>query len=255
MKFIVESLLIALFAASLAATPLPIVVSDPGGYGGTTPGAAQNNGDVIGLLKYFDIDAIRFTIIDAMQVEAVIRVNYHNGDANLDPFSIGGGIPTLKPADLLFDVDGIYTYGVPLSGHDCLIAGALYQVVNGQPFVKDAKTVLNYGSYSSTNFRPSEPVWIKASHAQLVGDNLFFDAERFGSTSAVDITIRFTPTGDFLRAVTDGVSVHFASATCANDVLYGRLQYAAVPEPAAMALTGGGLLAVGLYGLRRRRRG
>jgi hypothetical protein len=243
-----------LLASALPAAPLPITIPDPGGYGGTTPGGAHSNGDVIGLLKHFDIDAIRFTTIGAMQVEAVIRVNYHNGDEDLDPFSIGGGIPTLKPADLLFDVDGAYTYGVPLTGHDCLTAGALYQVVNGQPFVKDAKTVLGYGSYSSTNFRPSEPVWINASHAQLAGDNLFFDADRYGFTSAVDITIRFAPSSDFLVALADGVKVHFASATCANDVLDGRLQYAVVPEPTGLVLTGSGLLAAALFARRRGRR-
>jgi hypothetical protein len=235
-----------LAAAAGLGTPLPITISDP--YGGTTPGTAKNNGDVIGLLNSFDIDTVTFTTISAMEVEAVIRLNYNNGDATLSPFSIGPGTPTLRIADLLFEVDGVYVWGVPLSGHDLLTLGALYEVTNGQPFAKDARWVL--GDPTNVIYRPEEAVWIKASHARLVGGNLDFDVTRVGNTSAVEITLSFIPTDEFLSALGKGVTVHLAAATCANDVLDGHLQYA-VPEPATVTLAGLGLLALALA--RRRR--
>jgi hypothetical protein len=253
MKLVSAACLALFLAAVLSASPLSITISDPGGYGGTMPGNAASNGDVIGLLKYFDVDAIRFTTIEAMKVEAVIRMNYNNGDATLSPFSIGGGFPTLRPGDLLFEVDGIYTYGVPLSRHDMLTAGALYHVTNAQPFTKDAKTVLNYGSSSSTNFNPNVPVWINAYNAVEAGANLSFIPVQVGATSAVDITVSFVPDLQFLAYLERGVGVHFASATCANDYIDGRLQHV-VPEPVPLVLTGFGLLSIGVFGQRLRRR-
>jgi len=45
------------------------------------------------------------------------------------------------------------------------------------------------------------------------------------------------------------MSIHFASATCGNDVVNGNL--APVPEPGTLALFGTGLMAAGLV-MRRR---
>jgi len=259
MRLITIALFMLLFTMTATAVPLPITISDP--YG--------DPNDVRGSLADFDIHYVQFTIIEAGMIEAVIRTNYHGGDNLLGDWTMVIGSEhdhhtvTLEPGDLLFDVDGVYTYGVPLTAHDGLTAGALYQVMNDQPFTRTARSVLGLESAHDGSYNPDEPVWINASidpsasHAQEIGGNLDFESIRFGSTDEIQITMRFVPTVQFLLDLAHtgahpGLSVHFASATCANDILDGSFWYP-VPEPASMVLMGGGLLALGLFGRRFRR--
>jgi hypothetical protein len=63
------------------------------------------------------------------------------------------------------------------------------------------------------------------------------------------VRIAFVPDSTFMQALLgNNLSVHFAAATCANDIIDGRI---AVPEPATWFTLSAGLLGLGL--LRRRR--
>lgn len=261
MRIAIVTLFAALLSGPALPNPLPVssVVHDPGGYISATPGTASGtNGDVIGKLKDFDIDYIRFTITAAQQIEALIRVNYHHG-ATSSPFALNawsiGGVDgrtvTLNAGDLLFDVDGQYRYGVPLTAHDSLLAGSLYQITNTQ----QAHQVLGLSS-TSTSIRPTYPVWMAPAGADLIGGKVSMSYARVGTTSAVDISLIFNPSSQFLvDLATQGLGIHWAVATCGNDVVDGRIQLGAVPEPGTLVLMGCGLLALGLAGRRRLRRG
>ncbi|MBI4876161.1 MAG: hypothetical protein HY822_16110, partial [Acidobacteria bacterium] len=75
MKLLTGASFAVLFALTALANPLPtsVVVYDSGGYVSSTPGSAHgSNGDVLGALKDFDIDYIRFSINAAQEIEALI---------------------------------------------------------------------------------------------------------------------------------------------------------------------------------------
>jgi hypothetical protein len=240
-------MLAAMTAAAIPlSTSLPITLNDPGGYGGTNPGSASSNGDVLGLLKDFDIDYIKFTVITAQEVQALIHVNYDHGAASpLNLYDWPWNGKYLRSGDLLFDVNGTYKYAVPIAPHDSLTAGALYMITN----VKDSDTVLG----TSSGIRPDIPVWMDKTGASLIGSKIALSYALDAGISGI-ITLRFDPNDAFLADLANpGLSVHYASATCANDYMDAEFRYV-VPEPVSMVLMGGGLVGLGLIGRRRLRR-
>ena len=72
-----------------------------------------------------------------------------------------------------------------------------------------------------------------------------------GGSTIYKVSVSFDPSNAFWTDLsTSGLSVHFASATCANDVIDGK-----VTEPGTLLLLGGGLVAMvvaGRKGLARK---
>lgn len=218
-------------------------ILDP--YGGTNPGGLKNNGDVIGLLSKFDLDRVIFNNLGGGAFRFSIFMNYNNGDTTLSGINLGSWIPVLYPGDILLSTGSSY-YAIPLISHTNsgpgsggLSAGHLY-AVNG---FLTARTVL--GNPSSAIYRPDHAVWGDANGALQLGTGSVTATAVGGSAIQVDVNFSTTDSS-FLDDVLNGIAVMFASATCGNDVLEGRIPESATPEPVTYALIGAGLTAIGL---------
>ena len=119
-----------------------------------------------------------------------VLFNYNDGDATLSAINMGYGVPTLHVGDILFS-NGTNLYGIALSNHDSLIAGHLYLLTGAQT----AHTVLNWGSTSSTNYRPNEFVWMDPSGATDIGTGSVLTTVFDHSEVAAKVT--FKPTAGF----------------------------------------------------------
>lgn len=224
----------------------PVSIIDPySGQNNSGSGPASIAADVIGLYAEFDIDQIVFTSITPGNVTAQIRFNHAlpntlTADPSLQAYSYPG--VTLPVADLLFDVNGVFTYGVPLVSHDSLTAGALYQVQS----VYTSDHFLNGSGYY---WRFGAPVDINPAGAVLLDAGSTPVTTVLGGAE-VQTVLSFTPSSGFWNDLSaQGLSVHFASAVCGNDVLDGRIT--ATPEPGSILLLGSVLL-IGASVLRKR---
>jgi hypothetical protein len=264
-RLLLSTLATLMFAVLASATPLtfntPYIVTDP--YAGTT-GQNPTSGDVVGDFTKFDINVIKFLQLDSTLIRAEIDLNYDEGATGLPMFSVGSH--NLNIGDLLFgDSSGHYSFGVGVQTHSyapnggtygvnsgglTVLAGALYQINTGGILL--AENALNdYSAAGTSSFRGKEAVWMwnnGTSLTQLTNGGSVSVASIGGKEIAV--TVSFVPNAAFISAIQSGnLYVHFASATCGNDVINGQLQ--PVPEAGTWSmLFGGALIGAGLW--RRR---
>jgi hypothetical protein len=239
-----------LCGVAFTASATPYVIGDP--YPGT-------NGDVIGDLSQFDIRQIRFLQLDQNLIQAEIDLNYDGGDLTLAQFQVGDD--RLNIGDLLFRVGNDYRYGVALQTHSnspntgsafhtggqAILAGALYRINAGGVLTADDMLDNN----CLTCYRPNEAVWMwnqNGTVTQLtnpVTTPVTVAHANQGNAAELLVRVSFVPDSTFMQALlSNQLSVHFASATCANDIIDGRV---AVPEPGTWMMLGAGLIGLGLW--------
>jgi hypothetical protein len=245
---------LALLSASVRADQ---VILDP--YTGAFSNQ-EGGSDVVGLHKLFDIDRIRFLNLSQNNVTVELLFNYNRGNASLAPFNFPTGTcdetrsncVELWVGDLLFDAgaDSTYYWGVPLYGHDGLQAGNLYQMQPNGYTTSDQEMA---GKEAYFTWAYDRPVRIDADKLDAQG-RMGAGVATYGmavpGSYEVKTTLSFsTGNTDMWEQFLDNgeLSVHFASAICANDYIDGMI-YA--PEPDSYLLFGGGLLL--LIGVGRR---
>ncbi|HXZ84434.1 MAG TPA: hypothetical protein VEI82_02990 [Myxococcota bacterium] len=217
--------------------------SDPYGVGAP---------DVLGNPADFDIRSLDLTLTPkSLLVE--LRLNYHNGDTSLAPFSeagssfagtqVGIGDVLIQGHSFLWAIPltplggggiggGYYAVMGPMAVADPLtrgqvLPGSLYLVTGSL----SAGQVLGAGA--AADLRADEPVWGDGGNLGIGSPDYTGYIPMVTSLGGPEIEIQLTVSTD--QAVYDdlagGYRVHFASTTCACDVLDG-----AVPEPAGLAL-------------------
>jgi hypothetical protein len=225
----------ALLATSAWALPtLPLKFTDPI--------ASADPSDVIGDPLKFDISSLTFTSLNNTVLNLDIRFNY-GGGSSLAGFLNSTGAVTLNVGDLFINTGG-QTYAYILNGHNGLQTNGLYSITNRLT----AQTVL--GNPSGINYRNNALVWASANGATLLSTGSKSVISVGGPTELVaSLSLNLTPS--LLASMNNGFDFYFASATCGNDEIFGRVPADSVPEPGAWALMGAGLIGLGL--LRRRR--
>jgi len=175
----------------------------------------------------FETTSIQY-VVNENPFEVVITTQYR-----LSGLLVGNW--QTRPADLLLDgaANGVgWDYAIPLVSHGSFTAGHVYSITSLA--VSD-----DFAPSSSYSYNHNEYVWIEAGT----------DKGLSGTVSDTLSGISYVANGwywDDSNPAGDYLTLGWATATCANDVIKG----APVPIPTAAWLLGSGL--VGLVGIRRR---
>ncbi len=232
-------LLLAVAPAALAA---PITISDPWGVGAP---------DVIGANSSFDIQK---GVFDFGPTSATIKLYFNFGPNNtsLAPFALGS--VTLSLGDLFLNGGGV-NYGIALVAHNTAVsgdvaAGTLYQINNSNGQLTASQALGN----PQIGYRPNEIVWLRNNGAGSITPVAVGSVSvQSGGDGVINpefvVTLNLTYSST-IGATLASPSIHFASATCGNDILEGQ-----IPEPGSLSLIGGGLLLAAGIKFRRRNGG
>lgn len=245
------SLTFALLGLAAIAGATPITFTDPFGNGT----GSGTDGDVYGELNKFDIQKV---VVDVAAGKVDIYTNYGPGSdgTSIAPYSDSNRVYNI--GDLFFTVGGALKYGIPLYGHAVpnggqtglsVIAGHLYGINNVDSGTLTAREALNDSSMPDSWYRPNEIVLLRNSSNYLTDlgtGSVALDTSGTNPEFKITVTLPGTAQGNFYSDMNGGNwGIHFASASCGNDIIDGR-----VPEPSTFVLLGGALLGLGL--VRRR---
>jgi hypothetical protein len=239
------SLTIALLSIAAIAGASPVTFLDPW---------QQGSPDVIGLLEKFDIQKADVDVT-ASGVTVDIYTNFGPGTDGTSIAPYFDQNRWFNIGDLFFTVGGSLAYGVALYDHavpnggqsgSTVVAGTLYGINDIANGTLTASEALN--GYTG-NYRPDEIVLLRNEGSYLTNlgaGSVNVDTSGTNPEFKITVSIPQAVSSNFYSDMTGGAwGIHFASATCGNDVIDGR-----VPEPATFFLLGGALLGLGLLGRR-----
>jgi hypothetical protein len=242
------SLTFALLGLAAIAGATPITFSDPW---------QQGSPDVIGLLERFDIQKV-VVDVTASTVNVDIYTNFAPGTngTSIAPYTDG---LTYNIGDFFFTVGGTLKYGIPLYDHagspnggpsgSNVTAGNVYQILSATNGVMTARQALNNpGGYI---YRPDEVVLLLNNTGTLdpLGTgSVHVDTSGTNPEFKISLSLPSSISGFYSDMSGGNWGIHFASASCGNDIIDGTNSQ--VPEPATFVMLGGALLGLGL--IRRR---
>ncbi|HTO71445.1 MAG TPA: hypothetical protein VMR31_16410 [Myxococcota bacterium] len=245
--------LAAALALAAAGARAGTVFTDP--YGQGAP-------DVVGDPADFDIHSLEVSLTrDELDIE--IRTNFHGGDTTLAAFTVPGtsyaSVPVSIGDLLLAGKSSLWAIPLVAAGGVGGIGGGIYYAVmgpvaTGEPITRGMGSVLPGSMYEVTgtatagevlgvgaapDLRADVPVW-GAGNIGVYGPDYIGSLPVVTSLGGPELDIQLAIPIDaaFYADVAGGYRVHFASGTCACDVIDG-----AVPEPGAGVLAAGALAA------------
>ncbi|MBM3729182.1 MAG: PEP-CTERM sorting domain-containing protein [Acidobacteria bacterium] len=229
-------------------------------YGNPNATVCPNSGpqpylgcDVVGARRNFDIKS---AVVDRTGNDAKITLNYNYGNSTLNQYSLGGQ-PINVGDFFITDKTGAIKYGIALKTRGAIQAGHLY-AVNSAGLTMSTAALIEDGGPGTAGHRTNQVVRMgQAGNTDLATGSVMLGyagfqhgTDNYLPTANTEMSTMISFVNNTLvNSIFDGhFGIHWAVATCANDVLDGIHM---VPEPASFALFGAGALAVAF--LRRKK--
>jgi hypothetical protein len=210
---------------------------------------SSTSGDVLGDKDKFDIQKV---VVGWNSSSTNVQIYLDYGASNLGQFYVGSD--ALNVGDLFFTVNGTISYALVLKNHDGLTAGTIYSISNVAAATDTAWDELH--SSNTSGYRPDEIVRLSGTNVSSYATgsapsvvNTGNNGTDTGFNPGATYLVSYSLSSDFIDSLGSNWGIHFAAATCGNDIIDGS-HSSGVPEPLSMVLFGSGLLGLGL--LRRR---